>query len=315
MKNYIITILILLISINGVMATSEQINETLYIYGESTVLHIPTQMDGDFSHNINKIICINATCTEAKISVGINKDYELDYELNYAPNETIYYTKIITLKQELYDSSFFGLHRQYKRTLFIDTVEVASYNISSIVLLSTRNTFAFRTLDQTITFGSDTVTNATFFFTEMIMDDQYNLIANASVVSPVHNYFGCIGEAQTGQKLGGLIGTFMNIIKRIPEVGTSIYNVLYPIMIIIQYVFDFSFTFLNLIINDWWYALLLLEIICFLMAVTQTGYVNIMQVYVNTHVIIITFIYHRVVIPIINLSITIISTIRNMFRI
>ena len=315
MKQYICILAILLLATN-ISATSEQINETLYIYGESSVKHNPT--DGLLTKNIDKVICINATCTEATISVGTTGDYNLDYELNYAPNETVYYTKIITLKQELVDSFFFGTKKTYMRTLAIDSVDMASYNVSSIVYFSTKNTFSFKTLDQTITFGEETITNATFFFTEMIMQDQYDLIVAADVLTPVNCFFRTIGTgdaASSGQKLGGLTGIFMNVIKKIPGVGTSIYNVLYPIMIIIQYVFNFSFTFLNLIINDWWYALLLLEIICFLMALTQHGYVDIMQTYINTHVIIITFIHHRIIIPLINLIITIIVTIRNMFRV
>ena len=311
----IITMLCMLLLASGISATSEQINETLYIYGDSSVKHNPT--DGLLTHNINKVICINCTCTESNIAVGTSGNYSLDYELNYAPNATIYYTKIITLEQELVDSIFFGTKKIYKRTLLIDAVEVSTYNVTSIVFFSTKNTFAFKTLDQSITFGDDTITNATFFFTELIMDDQYNLINTTDVLTPVNCFFRTIatGDAQaSGQKLGGLSGVFMNTIKRIPKVGTSIYNVLYPPMILIQYVFDFSFTFLNLIINDWWYALLLLEIICFLMAVTQTGYVNVMSVYINTHVTIITFVYHKIMLPLIDLIIKIIATIRNMFR-
>ena len=315
MKQMIITLLVIGMLAPGVYATSEQINETLYIYGESSVKHNPT--DGLLTKNIDKVICINGTCVEATISVGTVTDYSLDYELNYAPNETVYYTKIITLKQEMVDSAFFGLQKTYQRTLSIDAVEVSNYNVTNVVGFSTINTFSFKTLDRSITFGTDTITNATFFFTELIMQDQYDMIVAEDVLTPVKCFFRTVGTADaqsSGQKLGGLSGIFLNVIKRIPMVGTSVYNVMYPPLIIIQYIFDFSFTFLNLIINDWWYALLLLEIICFIMAVSQTGYVNIMSVYINTHIIIITFVYHKVIIPLINLIITIIVTIRNMFR-
>ena len=220
----ILTILTVLLLASGISATSEQINETLYIYGESSGFFRPS----DINKNIDKVVCINATCTESSIAIGTNRDYELDYELNYAPNETIYYAKIITLKQEEYDSLFFGTYKKHKRTLYIDAVEVSSYNITSVVAMSARNTFSFKTLDQTITFGSDTISNATFFFTELIMDDQYDLINNStSGTISVHNRFLTIGiNSDHGHKLGGLTGIFMNILKRIPMVGTSIYNIM-----------------------------------------------------------------------------------------
>jgi hypothetical protein len=305
----IISILIILLLASGISATSEQINESLYIYGEGTTDHKAFD-----DTNIDKIIIINGTATQARIIVATNDAYEFDYEFNYAPNETVYYTTIVTLKQEVEDILLWGVAKEITRTLSIDGVEVGTYNYTLILATGTRGGFAFKTLDRTVTFGDITVNNATIFFTELVCSDQYEHIENVSGYANMH--IKTIGDSTYSKnELGGLTGTFLNALKRIPYVGISVYNVIYPIMVIIQYTFDFSFTFLNLIIHDWWYALLLLEIICFLMAITQTGYVNVMQVYINTHVIIITFVYHKVMIPIINLSITIISTIRNMFRI
>ena len=306
---HIISILVILLSISGISATSEQINESLYIYGEGTTDHKTID-----DTNIDKIIIINGTATQARIIVATNDAYEFDYEFNYAPNETVYYTTIITLKQEVEDILLWGVAKEITRTLSIDGVEVGTYNYTLILATGTRGGFAFKTLDRTVTFGDITVNNATIFFTELVCSDQYEHIKNVSGYADMH--IKTIGDTTYSKnELGGFIGIFMNTVKKIPFKGTAIYNIIYPIMVIIQYTFDFSFTFLNLIIHDWWYALLLLEIICFLMAITQTGYVNVMRVYINTHVIIITFIYHKVMIPIINLTITIISTIRNMFRI
>ena len=309
MKINIISILIILLTISGISATSEQINETLYIYNAGSTNH-----EAFDDTNIDKIVIINGTATQARIIVATNDAYEFDYEFNYAPNETVYYTTIITLKQEVENVLLWGIAKEITRTLSIDGIEVGTYNYTLILATGTRGGFAFKTLDRTVTFGDITVNNATIFFTELVCEDQYEHIKNVSGYANMH--IKTIGDGTYSKnELGGFVGTFMNSLKKIKYVGTALYNILYPIMIIIQYTFDFSFTFLNLIIHDWWYALLLLEIICFLMAITQTGYVNTMQVYINTHVIIIIFVYHKVMIPIINLSITIIQTIRNMFKI
>ena len=52
----------------------------------------------------------------------------------------------------------------------------------------------------------------------------------------------------------------MSGIQKVPFIGASLYNVIFPVVMVIQYVLDFSFLIINMIINDWWYALMLLAV-------------------------------------------------------
>jgi len=311
-KQLIISLLLIIGCVSGATATYEQINNTLYIYNATDVTYLIVE---DLDTNIDKVMIEGGVCVDMKISIGLIEDYDFSYDLNWAPNETMYYTSIVRITQETIDSSLYGLYKNIKRTCYIDGVMVASYNTSSIINTASKNTFQFVSIDKRVQFGSEVVNNATLFFSELICNDQHDFLVNTS--GYVSMGFGTSNPAESGfdrLELGGFTGLFMSGIKKVPFIGTSLYNVIFPVVMVIQYVLDFSFMFINLIINDWWYALLLLEIFCMFMATQQTGYVNIISVYINTHVEITMFIYHRLIIPLINMMITLINTIKNLIQ-
>ena len=311
--NYLLATILLIMCISSVTATHEQINDTLYIYNATSVKI--TANEGQDT-NIDKVIVSGGVCNTMKLSIGIIEDYEFDYYLNWAPNETMYYTSILTIKQEEIDSSWYGLYKNIKRTLYIDAVEVATYNTTSVLNAAAMNTVGFVSLDRRVTFGSETVNNATLFFSEMKCDDQQAFLYNESGSNVAMRFETCnvAGSGFDGLVLGGLTGIFMSGLKKLPFIGDALYNTVYPVMVIIQYTIDFTFTFLNLIIYDWWYAILLLECICMFIALRAKGYTNVMEAYINTHFQIITFVYHKIILPMINMFINILNTIKNMIQ-
>ena len=92
----------------------------------------------------------------------------------------------------------------------------------------------------------------------------------------------------------------------------SLANIIYTPLLLIQCVFDFMFTFINLIIDDWWYALVLLEIVCIIPALQYTSYPELVGTYIDMHIKTINFILHKIILPLIRLIIRIISLIRDM---
>ena len=310
--SYVLAALMLFALISGASATYEQINETLYIYNDTNVRY---RMIEDLDTNCNKIVCDNSICTELWVGIALTEDYSLDYELNYAPNESIYYTTIITVEQEEIGSTLYGLYKRVERTLSIDAVEVASYNATLIINSGAKSGFGFKSVDKTITFGKHTVDNTTLFFSELVIDDQYDLLANTTGYCGYNiKTVGIYGSEYSSLELGGFTGIFLSVIKKMPFIGESLYNVLYPVLAVIQYSIDFSFTLINLIINDWWYALLLLECMCLFVATQKSGYVNVVSAYIETHVQISMFIYHKIIIPMVTMIITILNTIKNMIQ-
>ncbi|MCK4250843.1 hypothetical protein KAX97_05320 [candidate division WOR-3 bacterium] len=306
--------IIAIMSISNVCATAELINESLYIYDESNTqyrMHVWGD-DLDRGANVDRVRCEDCICVAMNIWIASNEDFEYDYELNYAPTETEYFTSIITINHTTYDSLLFGMYRKIYETLEIDGVEVANRNRTGILNVGASTHIAFNTLDRTCTLGSTKVNNVTLFFDDMICTEQYNDVYNGS---DVQMKFETVGdEGHTKNKLGGFTGIFLSVLQKMPFIGESLYNVLYPPMTIIQYSLNFVFTFLNLIIYDWWYAVLLLECICMIKALSCNGYDNVMHVYVNTHIIIGMFVYSKLIIPTINMIISILNTIKNMIQ-
>jgi|LGVE01.1.fsa_nt_gb hypothetical protein len=311
-KQFIISLLLLIGCVSGATATYEQINDTLYIYNATQVQYMCIE---DLDTNIDKVTVVSGVCTEMAISIGLINDYDFSYDLNWAPNETMYYTAIVRIQQETIDSTLYGLYKNIKRTLYIDGNMVATYNTTSIINTASKNTFKFVSIDRRVHFGSKIVDNATLFFSELICDDQHDCLYNNS--GYVGMYFQTCNEEGTGFDnlvLGGFTGIFMSGIKKIPFIGTSLYNVIFPVVTIMQYTIDFSFAFLNLIIYDWWYALMVLEIACMFIASQQNGYVNIVSAYFKAHVDITMAIYHKVIIPLITMFISLLNTIKNMIQ-
>lgn len=308
----ILIVICLLMLVGGANATYEQINDTLYIYNGTTV-HF-TMIEG-LDTNVENVVCTGGICTAMQVSIASTKDYDIEYELHYAPNESIYYSSIIRVKQEETSSYAWGLYKTIERTLYIDGVEIATYNNSLVINTGSRNTFAFNAMDKTILFGTQTVQNTTLFFSELILTDQQEQLANETGYVGIR--FVTSGEYDTEYRkleMGGFTGMFLSVVKCIPIIGDNLYSVLSPIMLLIQYTFDFGFTFLNLIINDWWYALLLLECICLYKASRERNYVNVVSIYIQTHVVIVMFIYHKVVIPLIDLAMNVLSSIKDMIK-
>ena len=310
-KQLIISLILITGFISGASATFELVNETFYIYNGTDV----TYMDSNNRpSNIEKIVVDGGICSEMHMGIGLPGSYDFTYEMHYAPNESTYFTTLVRITQEVTDSRVFGMYKDLTRTCYINGNQVATYNTTSVLRIGNRNTFKFVSIDRTVTFGDKIVHNATLFFTEMTTQDQYDYIQN--VTGDVYYKFHTLdisgtGDAYTPLAIGGLGGIFLSGIQnRIP----SLYNVIYPVMVLIQFILNFSFTFINLIVNDWWYSLLLLEIFCMFMATKESGYVNIVSVYINTHVQIIVFVHHKIMLPLIDMVISILNTIKNMIK-
>ncbi len=178
--------------------------------------------------------------------------------------------------------------------------------------------FSFSYPDRTVSLNEKTVFNQTLMFTEMDMEDQnfivsYNRNFHGVSAFPIRWHFETVQtEGDIGLKLKGLSGILINILNYIPGIGKSIGNIIYTPLLLIQYTFDFMFTFINLIIDDWWYALVLLEIMCIIPALQYNSYPELVGTYIDMHIKIINFMVHKVILPLIRLILKIIGLIRNM---
>lgn len=315
-KKLIIGIVVLLASTGSVSALYEVENDTITAYNTSSFTY-----SSYHDTPISLVQCEDCVCRYAKIKIHSGDEYSLDYLMRYAHNQTGYQEQIYTITQNL-SSAYWGLKQIATRTLSINGLEVANYNSTFYGGLGRSGGFAFDTIDRTVLFGRDTVQDQTIAFTEMDCDDQYIYTAahyptismTLRTIETTYDESGnlVLDTSSMKLKLGGLTGALLNTIKKIPFVGQSLYNILYLPAVLIQYVIDFSFTFINLIINDWWYALMLLEIICIIPALTHRSYPDIVGTWVDNHIRIIIFVYHRVLIPLINLILKIVAMIRNM---
>lgn len=315
---HILIALILLTGISSAYHDWSDDGEILYLYDEtkSTINFCDDYIET--THNPNKTVCVNATCLSGWMKNSIPDAYILEYDFIYKVNDSYYKTVVVRIEQSIDHSTWFTNY--VDRSLSIDGNEVATITNLAISKYATTKplVFSFSYPDRTVTLNEKTVTNQTLMFTEMGMNDQkwivsHNKNFHGISVFPIRWHF---ETAQTsgdiGLKLKGLSGMFVNVIGYIPLVGKSLANIIYMPLILIQYTFDFTFTFLNLIIDDWWYALVLLEIICIIPALQYKAFPEVVGTYIDMHVKVIKFMLQVIIFPLIKRILRLIEIIRNM---
>ena len=292
-------------------------NQTLYITKPCDLQYKITSNSFVYGglRNINTVICDNNnTVISGWFKISTDNEYNADYTFLINVNDTSYESKIITIKQEQVDSSI--ISKTYRRSLIIDGYEIYSYNTTVYIVSILPNPiyFYFNLEDRIIQFGDKQFNNQTLVFNQLNFDDQYEFMNNASSDTVVMKFKAINPKQKSGAELKGLTGILLNALSKIPFIGKSFKNVLYYPLFFIQTIFDFVFTFLDLIVNDWWYGLMLMEIVCIFAASRNKGYANVMEVYIDTHVKIIKFIYEWIILKTINLIITIVVTIKDMIK-
>jgi hypothetical protein len=324
MIKQIILILIILLSV-GLVNAGEIVTvsgETVYLYGtiDKTLFMKGLVVGQNVSNSLdyNKTVCINSTCIEGQITIINDDAYDLEYTFVADINESSYISRVVEMKQEVLSSSFIN-GKLLKRTLTIDGIEIAIYETTYSWFAGLKDdTFYFSLIDHDIKYGDDIYNNISIAFTQLNYQDQQDMIPNSyNAKKMVKHYYRTVGidTDDGGLKLSGITGTFYNAIGKIPSVGKSLQGLMFTPLAIIQYTFNFIFSFLFLIINNWWYAILLLEIFCIIPALTHTQYPEIVATYISMHVKIFVFMYHQVILPIIGLIMRIIEVVRNLFRI
>ena len=292
--------------------------EVLYLYDDSkdTINFCEDVLETD--HNPTKVVCVNTTCVSGWMKNSISNAYILEYDFTYKINDSYYKTVVVRIEQEVDHSTWFTNY--VNRTLKIDGHEVATIKNLGISKYATTKplVFSFSYSDRTMSLDNKIVNNQTLMFTELDMNDQNALITlnkNFHGVSafPIRWNFETIPDnGDTSLKLKGLSGMFVNVINNIPFIGKSLGSIIYFPLLIFQYTINFLFTFIKLIINDWWYALMLLEIICIIPALQYKDYPNMVGTYIDMHVKVANFILHKVLLPLIKLIMRVIEMIRNM---
>ena len=292
-------------------------NQTLYITKPCDLQYKITSNSFVYGglRNINTVICDNNnTVISGWFKISTDQAYDADYTFFINVNDTSYESKIITIKQEQVDSSI--ISKTYKRTLLMDGYEIYSYNTTVYIISIIPNPiyFYFNLEDRTIQFGDKQFNNQTLVFNQLNFDDQYEFMNNASSDTVVMKFKAINPSIKSGAELKGLTGILLNTLSKIPFVGKSLKNILYYPLFFIQTIFDFVFTFLDIIVNDWWYGLMLMEIVCIFVASKNKSFTNVMQAYVDTHIKIIKFIYEWIILKTINLIITIVVTVKDMIK-
>lgn len=325
MIKQILLIYVVLLSV-GIVSAGEVVKDTntstIYLYGE---LEETIRMKGKLvlsdvpSQNFNKTVCINSTVVEGEISISNDDPYELEYTFVADINDSAYISRIVILKQEVISSSFVS-GKVLERTLTIDGVEIATYQTKYSWFGGLKwDTFYFCLFDDQIRYGDDIYFNTSIAFTQLNYQDQQDMIPNSpyNAKKQAKHFYRTVGtDRDEGLKLSGLTGWFYNGIGKIPgALGDSLQALMFTPLAIVQYTFNFIFSFLFLIINNWWYAILLLEIFCIIPALTHTEYPEMVATYISMHGKIFVFMYHQVILPATNLILRIIEIVRNLFRI
>ena len=319
MIKQLILILIVLLSL-GLASAGEIVkedHETVFIYGgiEDTIF-MSGIMNEKFDYN--KTVCINASVIEGEISIISSIAYDLEYEFIADLSETDYIVRIVELKQVVESSSWLsGI--KLNRTCKIDGILVGQYITTHNKLLSMKqNTFYWCLIDNNVRFGDNIIDNQSLAFTQLNYQDQQDFLPNQLLkTESVNHKYISVGIYDDPDQLTGLTGWVYNAIGNIPlwGLGESLQALIFTPLLIIQFTFNFIFSFLFLIINNWWYAVLLLEIFCIIPALTHTEYPEMVATYIGMHAKIFIFMYHQVILPVINLIMRIIEVIRNIFRI
>jgi hypothetical protein len=295
-------------------------HETVFLYGQ---VEDNVRMTGahDEKTNYNKTICINSTAIEGEISISNDDPYELEYTFIADINDSSYISRIVIMEQEVTSSSFIT-GKLLNRTLTIDGIEIANYETKySWFGGLKKDTFYFCLMDNNIRYGDDIYNNISIAFTQLNYQDQQDMIPDYFNAKKQASHFyvtvGVDSEQEDGLKLSGLTGWAYNAIGTISlwNIGNAIQGFIYMPLTIIQYTINFLFSFLFLIINNWWYALLLLEIFCIIPALQYKDYPSMVSKFIDMHVKIFDFMYHKVILPLIAQLLRLIEIIRNMFRI
>ena len=325
-----ITILILLL-FSGIGCAGEIVtedNNNIFLYGEIENTVYMGKVN-DEKTNYNRTVTINATVIEGEISIAGNNPYELEYNFLCDINDSYYINRILIINQTIEDGGWFS-GNVMNRTLSLDGIIISNYQ-SKIAFFGKpkRNTVYFNLNDNQIRFG-DQILNKSLAFTQLDYQDQQNYLTNTSGFPsfPLYHKYISVGlKGETSKRIVGLTGVFYNVfgasfITEIPIVGNTIANfgkaiqaLLFLPLSVIQFMFNFIFTFINLIANNWWYGLLLLEIICMIPALAKDTYPDMVGTYIGLHVKIFVFLYEKVILNTINLIMRMIEIIRNMFRI
>ena len=333
MIKQIIIIVMVLFMAQGVNAGEVVVedNNKVFIYG---VVEDSIYMSSvnDNERNFNRTVCVNSTVIEGEISIAGADNYELEYNFIADINDSSYVSRILVIKQDLVSSSLLG-GRVLNRTLTIDGVIIGNYlSKCSFWGKVKKNTVYFSLIDNNIHFGADIIINESLAFTQLNYVDQQEYLPNVSKTYPrfpiYHKYISVGSDGgESTQKLSGLTGIIYNVLgnnvlTKIPYVGNNIKTVMESIQAIIflplsilQFIFNFIFTFIVLISTNWWYALMTIEIMCMIPTFKYNNYGDIMQIYIKSHVSIFNFIYEKIVLTIIALILRLIEIIRNIFRI
>lgn len=306
-------------------------NNTISIYGavDDTV-----RMGGE-TNNYNRTVCFNATVVEGEISIKGAEDYELDYAFVADFNDTLYVTRILTVTQVRTAGGLLA-GEVCLRTLALDGIEIGQYEATAPWWGNIKkNTIYYNVIDEEIRFGNEVISKAPLAFTQLNYNDQQDYINSratgirASSNHHISHKYISRGESEdTGVlELGGLTGAFYNVfgdsaLTKIPIIGNAIasfgnaiQSLLFLPLSIVQFSFDFIFSAIMLIANDWWYAVMLMEIFCIFPALKYNSYSKIVDVYISKHITIFTFLWTVVVLNLIKLIVRFAEVIRNMFRI
>ena len=328
-----ITHLIILITLIGIAGAGEIVtedNSTVYIYGAVDKCIYMSSVNNEKT-NYYRTVCINATVIEGEISISGYDDYELEYEFTADISETSYVQRSLIIKQELISSHILW-GKDINRSLTLDGVLIGKYTLHVPFMGKVKkNTVYFDLIDDNIRFGDDVISNTSLAFTQLDYTDQQEYLPNVSKQYPsfpiYHKYISVGLNKERSAQLTGLTGIIYNvfgdnILTKIPLVGNAVASfgksmqaLLFMPLTIIQFTFNFFFTFISLITNNWWYGLMLLEIFCMFPALKHNNYSDIISVYISTHVKIITFLWEVVILNLINLIFRIIEIVRNMFRV
>jgi hypothetical protein len=335
MIKQLIVLLILLLS-TGLISAGEIVKEdggTIYIYDaiENTI-YMSDVNDG--KTNFNRTICINATVIEGEIQICGDNDYELEYTFIADINDTTYISRILIIKQECINNGWLS-GKSLNRTLILDGIIIGNYDFKIRWFgKPKKHTVYFDLLDNNIRYGNDIIINESLAFTQLNYIDQQNYLSGITDIYPkfpiYHKYISISYNNESsgsGLQLTGLTGIFYNvfgdtILTKIPLVGSaiagfgkSIQSLLFLPLTVIQFSFNVIFSFFTILINNWWYSILLLEIFCIIPACKYNTYPQIVGTYISMHVKIFNFMYQCVMLPTIKLILRLIEIIRNMFRV
>jgi len=312
MKQIYIMLLLILCFVSTASAEYTADNKTLTIYNACDIQYHITTDAGLYGgkENIDTVVCDdNVTVVFGWLKIYTTKSFSADYTFMVYVNEE-WDSRVVTINQTLQDSSI--ISRTFNREVLIDGISLYNYNttVYKMSIIPNPIYFSFSLEDQQIQFGKKIIKNQTLAFTQLNLDDQYEFLNTSGYDRSVTMKFKSVDRTKkTGFVVKGLTGAFLNIIEKIPFIGKSLRNILYLPMFFVQVIFNFGFTFLSIIVDNWWYALLTLEIICNFSAARKTGYADVMDAWITTHVKIIQFVYEHIILTLIRLIIKLIDMI------